>query len=112
MCGTELHFLDGLLAPASAVVPVPEGLGLPTAASLCCSATTALHAVDVAGMRSGDTAVVYGLGGVGLALVQVLRERACGSSGWPAARHGSAWPRKWGGGDDRRVRRRRRHGAA
>ncbi len=74
MCGTELHFLDGLLAPASAVVPVPEGLGLPTAASLCCSATTALHAVDVAGMRSGDTAVVYGLGGVGLALVQVLRE--------------------------------------
>lgn len=71
---TDGGFADQVLVPASAAVPVPEGLDLTTAASLCCSATTALHAVDVAGVRSGATAIVYGVGGVGLALVQVLRE--------------------------------------
>lgn len=44
-----------------------------TAATLCCSATTALHAINVAGVSEGNTAVVYGTGGVGLALVQLLR---------------------------------------
>ncbi|WP_040338853.1 alcohol dehydrogenase catalytic domain-containing protein [Candidatus Blastococcus massiliensis] len=67
-------FADRIVVPASAVVPVPEGLDLATAAVLCCSATTALHAVDVAGVRPGASAVVYGTGGVGLAMVQVLRE--------------------------------------
>jgi len=55
-------------------VPVPEELDLSVAATLCCSATTALHAVDVAGVQPGAAAVVYGAGGVGLAMVQVLRE--------------------------------------
>ena len=67
-------FAEQVVVPASSAVPVPEGLDLVTAASMCCSATTALHAVDVAAVRPGATAVVYGVGGVGLALVQVLRE--------------------------------------
>lgn len=71
---TDGGFADRIAVPASAVVPVPEGLDLSVAATLCCSGTTALHAVDVAGVRPGATAVVYGAGGVGLAMVQVLRE--------------------------------------
>ncbi|TKJ22811.1 alcohol dehydrogenase catalytic domain-containing protein [Blastococcus sp. CCUG 61487] len=71
---TDGGFADRIVVPASAVVPVPEGLDLSVAAVLCCSATTALHAVDVSGVRPGDSAVVYGTGGVGLAMVQVLRE--------------------------------------
>ena len=71
---TDGGFADRIVVPASAVVPVPEGVDLPVAATLCCSATTALHAVDVAGVRPGDAAVVYGTGGVGLAMVQVLRD--------------------------------------
>lgn len=66
-------FAEQLVVPASAVVPVPDGLDLPEAASLCCSGTTALHATAAADVSEGDTAVVYGVGGVGLALVQVLR---------------------------------------
>ena len=66
-------FAEHLAVPASSLVPVPEGVDLATAATLCCSGTTALHAVEVAGVRSGADAVVYGVGGVGLALVQVLR---------------------------------------
>lgn len=71
---TDGGFADRIVVPASAAVPVPAGLDLSVAATLCCSATTALHAVDVAGVRPGSSAVVYGVGGVGLALVQVLRE--------------------------------------
>jgi 2-desacetyl-2-hydroxyethyl bacteriochlorophyllide A dehydrogenase len=71
---TDGGFAERIVVPASAVVPVPEGLDLASAAALCCSGTTALHAVDVAGVRARATAVVYGTGGVGLALVQVLRE--------------------------------------
>ena len=71
---TDGGFAEQVVVPASSAVPVPEGLDLVTAASMCCSATTALHAVDVAGVQPGATAVVYGVGGVGLALVQVLRE--------------------------------------
>lgn len=71
---TDGGFADRIAVPATAVVPVPEGLDLSVAATLCCSATTALHAVDVAGVQPGTSAVVYGTGGVGLAMVQVLRE--------------------------------------
>ncbi|MGY1594310.1 alcohol dehydrogenase catalytic domain-containing protein [Geodermatophilus sp. SYSU D00708] len=71
---TDGGFAEQLVVPATAVVPVPDGVDLPTAATLCCSATTALHAVSVAGVGPGADAVVYGAGGVGLALVQVLRE--------------------------------------
>ena len=71
---TDGGFAEQVVVPASAAVRVPDGLDLSAAATLCCSGTTALHAVDVAGVRPGATAVVYGTGGVGLALVQVLRE--------------------------------------
>jgi alcohol dehydrogenase, propanol-preferring len=71
---TDGGFAEQLVVPASATVPVPDGVDLATAATLCCSGTTALHAVDVAGVGAGQDAVVYGVGGVGLALVQVLRE--------------------------------------
>jgi propanol-preferring alcohol dehydrogenase len=65
-------FAEQVVVPASAVVRVPDAVDLATAATLCCSGTTALHAVATAGVAAGDTAVVYGTGGVGLALVQVL----------------------------------------
>jgi D-arabinose 1-dehydrogenase-like Zn-dependent alcohol dehydrogenase len=70
---TDGAFADYVAVPASSVVPVPTGLDLVEAAPLCCSGTTALHAAGVAGLHEGDNAVVYGVGGVGLALVQVLK---------------------------------------
>ncbi len=69
---TDGAFAEYVAVPATSVVPVPQGLDLVDAAPLCCSGTTALHAARVAGLAEGATAVVYGIGGVGLALVQVL----------------------------------------
>lgn len=70
---TDGAFADYVAVPASSVVPVPTGLDVVEAAPLCCSGTTAIHAAGVAALHEGDTAVVYGVGGVGLALVQVLQ---------------------------------------
>jgi D-arabinose 1-dehydrogenase-like Zn-dependent alcohol dehydrogenase len=70
---TDGGFAEQLVVPASAAVPVPDGLDLAVAATLCCSGTTAIHAAATAGVTPGAHAVVYGTGGVGLALVQVLR---------------------------------------
>lgn len=70
---TDGGFAEQVVVPARSAVPVPDGLDLVDVAPLCCSATTALHASRVADVGADDVAVVYGTGGVGLALVQVLR---------------------------------------
>jgi len=70
---TDGAFAEFVAVPVSSVVLIPEGLSMVDAAPLCCSGATALHAVDIARLQRGDTAVVYGVGGVGLALVQVLK---------------------------------------
>ncbi len=70
---TDGGFAEFVSVPASALVAVPRGISAAEAAPLCCSGATALHALGVSELRVGDTAVVYGTGGVGLALVQVLK---------------------------------------
>lgn len=75
---TDGGFAEQVLVPATSAVRLPDGLDPVDAAPLCCSATTALHAMRVAGLGGGGSdegsvAVVYGVGGVGLALVQLLR---------------------------------------
>ena len=54
---TDGGFAEQIVVPASATVPVPEGLDLAAAAVLCCSGTTALHAVDIAAVGPGATRV-------------------------------------------------------
>lgn len=70
---TDGGFAEYLSVPASALALLPSGMSAVEAAPLCCSATTALHALGVAELAVGDSAVVYGTGGVGLALVQILK---------------------------------------
>jgi len=66
---------DGGLAeyvkvPARNLVKLPAGLSFEEAATLGCSATTAIHAAGLARLAPGEVALVYGFGGVGAALVQ------------------------------------------
>ena len=68
-------FAEAALAPASAVVPVPDGVAPDVAASLSYAYGTTLHALrDRGRLRAGDTVLVLGAaGGVGLAAVQVAK---------------------------------------
>src|SRR6202008_2242091 len=62
------------LLPAAAVVPVDESLPLDLAALLGCGVTTGVGAVmRTAAVRPGETVLVIGCGGVGLAAIQGAR---------------------------------------
>jgi len=60
--------------PRKAIIPVPQELAYPTAALLGCAVLTGLGAVNrTAQVAPGESAVVIGLGGVGLSAVIGLR---------------------------------------
>jgi alcohol dehydrogenase, propanol-preferring len=83
ICDTEpgqLGFnMDGgdaeyVAVPARNLVPVPAEVDLATAAVLTCAGMTAVHATKLSGLRLGQTAVVNGIGGVGVLVVQAARQ--------------------------------------
>ncbi|MFJ2958844.1 zinc-binding dehydrogenase [Streptomyces sp. NPDC087270] len=79
--GSELYpglgtavFAEETVVAASAVLPLPEGVPLGDAALLGCAVLTGYGAVHhVAGVRPGESVAVYGVGGVGLAVLQSAR---------------------------------------
>ena len=67
-------FAEYVRVRARNLFPLPAGLDSAAAAPLGCSAAAALHAVRaVAEVAPGETILVYGIGAVGLALVQLAR---------------------------------------
>ncbi len=59
-----------VVVPEKNAIAVPDGVDLATAAVLTCAGMTAMHATTLSGLGSGDTAVVDGIGGVGILVVQ------------------------------------------
>jgi NADPH2:quinone reductase len=68
-------FAEKVKVRASALIPIPKGLDLPTAACFVQSYCTALFALDRRGqLKSGETLLVLGAaGGVGLAAIDVAK---------------------------------------
>lgn len=62
-----------VVVPERNLVPVPEAVDIATAAVLTCAGMTAVHATRLSGLRLGQTAVVGGIGGVGILMVQAAR---------------------------------------
>lgn len=79
--GIELHpglnvaaFAEETVVAANCVLPVPDGIPLTDAALLGCAVLTGYGAVHhSARVRAGETVVVFGIGGVGLAVLQSAR---------------------------------------
>ncbi|MDP5227564.1 MULTISPECIES: zinc-binding dehydrogenase [Arthrobacter] len=66
-------FSGTVVVPESALVPVPEEIPFSVGALMGCSVTTGVGAVlNTATVRPGESAVVFGCGGVGLAVVMGL----------------------------------------
>lgn len=66
-------FRDVVRVPATNLVPLPDNVSFETAAVLACSGMSAVHATRLARVGLGSTAIVNGVGGVGLSVVQVAR---------------------------------------
>jgi alcohol dehydrogenase, propanol-preferring len=62
-----------VVVPARNLVAVPPSVDFATAAVLTCAGMTAVHATTLSGLRLGNTAVVNGIGGVGILMVQAAR---------------------------------------
>ncbi|MFD5113026.1 Zn-dependent alcohol dehydrogenase [Streptomyces sp. NPDC058391] len=79
--GTELHpglnvgaFAEETVVAANCVLPLPDGIPLTDAALLGCAVLTGYGAVHhSARVRAGESVVVLGVGGVGLAVLQSAR---------------------------------------
>ena len=75
--GYTLHgaLSEYAIAPASALVRVPEGLAAADAAPLCCAGWTAYGALREAGLSSGQSVALFGLGGLGHLALQLGKAR-------------------------------------
>ena len=61
---------DYVVVPERNLAVLPEAVDFATAAVLTCAGMTAVHATRMSGLASGQTAVVDGVGGVGILVVQ------------------------------------------
>ncbi len=67
-------FAEETVVPEGGVLPLPDGVPLIEAALLGCAVLTGFGAVThAAQVQPGESVVVYGLGGVGLATIQAAR---------------------------------------
>jgi S-(hydroxymethyl)glutathione dehydrogenase/alcohol dehydrogenase len=72
-------FAEETVVAECAVLPLPEGVPLASAALLGCAVLTGYGAVhNAARVREGESVLVYGLGGVGLAVLQAARIAGAG----------------------------------
>ncbi|MGF1427593.1 Zn-dependent alcohol dehydrogenase [Kitasatospora sp. LaBMicrA B282] len=84
--GTAVHpglgvaaFAEETVVPERALLPLPAGIPLTSAALLGCAVLTGYGAVHhAAGVRAGESVLVVGLGGVGLAVLQAARIAGAG----------------------------------
>jgi propanol-preferring alcohol dehydrogenase len=67
------EFAEYIAVPARNTVPLPPTISDEEAAPIGCGVTTAVHAGRLAGLRMGETVLVYGVGTVGYDLVQLGR---------------------------------------
>ncbi|QLH20823.1 Zn-dependent alcohol dehydrogenase [Streptomyces sp. Rer75] len=73
-------FAEETVVPAHAVLPLPDGVPLTDGALLGCAVLTGYGAVHhSAQIRPGESVAVFGLGGVGLAVLQAARLAGAGT---------------------------------
>src|SRR5436190_1372655 len=63
---------DYVIAPAAALVRVPEDLPAEVAAPLCCAGWTAYRALHEAALETGQSVALYGYGGLGHLALQMV----------------------------------------
>ncbi len=66
-------YAEYVTVPSRNAVLLPDTVTDVEAAPIGCGVTTAVHAAKLAGPQAGEWVVVYGTGGVGFGLVQLLR---------------------------------------
>ncbi len=67
-------FAEYFKAPAENLLPLPDNVPFDVGGLTSCAVITAVHAYRKSGLQMGRSAVVLGAGGIGLMLVQLLKQ--------------------------------------
>lgn len=67
-------YADAMIAPADALVRMPDDLSAEDAAPLLCAGVTTYNALRESGAKAGDTVAILGIGGLGHLGVQFARK--------------------------------------
>ncbi len=75
MIGKHLDGGDAeyIAAPARNAIRLPDEVSFEHAAVLMCSSATSLHALRKGRLQAGETAAVFGIGGLGMSAIQLAR---------------------------------------
>ena len=66
-------YAEYIAVPARNTVPLPDAIPFEHGAILMCSSATSFHALRKSRLRPGETAAIFGLGGLGMSAVQLAR---------------------------------------
>jgi propanol-preferring alcohol dehydrogenase len=72
------HFTNGgyaeyIAVPARNAVPLPDEIPFEQGATLMCASVTAFHNLRKSRLRAGETAAVFGVGGLGMSAIQLAK---------------------------------------
>jgi propanol-preferring alcohol dehydrogenase len=72
------HYTNGgyaeyIAVPARNAVALPEEIPFEQGATLMCASATAFHALRKSRLRAGETAAIFGVGGLGMSAIQLAR---------------------------------------
>ncbi len=71
-------FAEFVLMPARSAFALPNEIPFDHGAILMCSSATAMHALNKARLRPGESVAVFGVGGLGLSAIQLARAFGAG----------------------------------
>src|SRR5438477_442463 len=66
-------YAEFIVVPERSVFELPPEIPFEQGAIMMCSSATALHALNKARMRSGETVAIFGVGGLGISAIQLAR---------------------------------------
>ncbi|MDQ6655623.1 MAG: zinc-binding dehydrogenase [Verrucomicrobiota bacterium] len=72
-------YAEFVQVPARSVFALPDGIGFAQGAIMMCSSTTALHALNKARLKPGESVAIFGFGGLGYSALQLARALGCGA---------------------------------
>ena len=71
-------YAEFIKVPGANAFPLPDEIPFEAGAIMMCSSATALHALNKARFKAGDSVAIFGFGGLGFSALQLARAFDCG----------------------------------
>src|SRR5437763_921289 len=71
-------YAEFINVPANNVFALPDEISFEVGAIMMCSSATALHALNKARLKPGESVAIFGFGGLGFSALQLARALECG----------------------------------